>query len=286
MTPPKTSVAAATAPPTTTTTTTAPSSTTLNGILAIVSPVALPACSDAGSASLLVPILGGVVTSKLNLPMSINLGDLILKALGPVYVVCGVLPSPSQTRCQLDGQIAGIWPSSLATEGLPAPNLVGDAVDAINAGLKELGLPPSAALEKPLDCSAIVTTTPAPAPPPPLTLTLPAVTPSISTSLPALSTSASSDAGFPTASLPSRAPSVTIPSIAAPSQEPAGSTGVGSVFASLEASVPGGIVALQLILAALLTLVLLAGWLTSGRVAWVDIRKRRPRVGVDQDGNE
>jgi hypothetical protein len=244
-----------------------------------VSPVALPVCSDAGSASLLVPILGGVVTSKLKLPPSVNLGDLILRALGPVYVVCGVLPSPAQTRCQLDGEIAGVWPSSLAADGLSAPKLVGNAVNAINAGLKELGLPASAALEKPLVCSAIVTSNAAPAAPPLLALALPAATPSVSTPLPA-----GSDPNFAAAPPPNSASSVTNPSTSstAPSKAGSGSTGVGPALAALEESVPGGVVALQLILAALLGLVLLLGWLTSSRVAWVDIRERRPPAGVEQ----
>jgi hypothetical protein len=139
-------------------------------IYAILSPTALPACQLAGTATLLVPIVGGLVESKLQLPTDAKVADLILQSLGPVYVVCGSLPAPKGSRCELDDQIAGLLPSQLDVVQ-PTPSLLGSVTDAVNAGLKALGLEPLDAFKSALQCTvragSAVTPAPPELPPPP-----------------------------------------------------------------------------------------------------------------------
>jgi len=251
-------------------------SVTVNGILAVVSPEALPACSAAGSASLLVPILGGAVQQKLDIPtQDLDVADVILKALGPVYVVCGQLPRSPGTECELDSHIAALWPSELTQVGTTSPNLVGDQVDAINAALKVLGLPPAAALEKPLDCSVTVDDGAPPAPPPAQSPVPPPSVASPSETLPAL-TSPELSGAFPTSAATGQVSA--LPSTP-PAGEPAAARASGApvvehVFPSQEEVLPGGLLVAQLFLAVLLALVLAGGWLTSGRLAWLQRTKK------------
>jgi len=55
-------------------------------------PAGLPACAAAGSATLLVPIVGGLAGTTLGVGDSVNVADLVLDVIGPLYVVCGTLP--------------------------------------------------------------------------------------------------------------------------------------------------------------------------------------------------
>ena len=246
----------------------------VTSVLAIPSPLALPACSAAGSASLLVPILGGVAQSDLGLPKSLTIGNLLLTAAGPVYVVCGDLPSSPNTQCQLDSKIAGIWPSTISSEGLNSPNPVGDTVNSMNAALAALDLPPSAALEAPLSCSVVAIDATAPAAPPaapasgaapalvPTTTTLPLPT----TTLPAPTAVGLTSGGSALPQPSSVASPSTSVAAAAPSQSKQPGTGLGQSLSSLSQSLPGGILALQLALAILLALFIGGAWLTSGHL--------------------
>ena len=147
---------------------TAPTDPTTTEVLAIVAPVASPACSASGLATLLVPIVGGLANQQLgdNFP---SVADLILNALGPVYIACGTLPAAPGTRCQIDDQIAELVPTQISSVTGPTPGLLGDVTDALNAALKVLGLQPADALQKALVCeipagASAVDAPPAPAP--------------------------------------------------------------------------------------------------------------------------
>lgn len=143
-------------------------------IYAILSPAALPACQLAGTATLLVPIVGGLVEEKLQLETDEALiADLILQSLGPVYVVCGNLPAATGSRCELDDQIQGLLPAALDA-AKPTPNVVGSVTDAINAALKVLGLKPLDAFKTALKCTVRAGDSATPAPP---ELPLPAAAP-------------------------------------------------------------------------------------------------------------
>ena len=64
-------------------------------VLAIVSPIVYPVCSASGLSTLLVPVVGGLLENDFHLPPSVSISDVILNALGPVFVVCGDLPAPA-----------------------------------------------------------------------------------------------------------------------------------------------------------------------------------------------
>ena len=254
----------------------------VTSVLAIPSPLAVPACSAAGSASLLVPILGGVAQSDLGLPSSVSVGNLLLTAAGPVYEVCGDLPSSPNTQCQLDSQIAGIWPSTISSEGLVSPNPVGDSVNSINAALAALDLPPSAALEAPLSCSVVsVDSTAPPAPPAAPAAVAPSLVPTTTLPLPTTTLPATNGAGLLGGGLAlpqpaSGAPPSTSVEAAVPSHSKQPGSGLGQTLSSLSENVPGGILALQLILAVLLALLMAGGWITSGRITWLNAKRTRP----------
>jgi hypothetical protein len=121
-------------------------------VLAIVSPIVSPVCTTAGTATLLVPVVGGLVESNTGLGGTIDVGDVLLDALGPIYIVCGNLPAAPGSRCLLDDQIAGLVPAE-ATETIgPLPPLLGGTFDALVATLGLLGLDVADALKPVLQC--------------------------------------------------------------------------------------------------------------------------------------
>ncbi|HEX3705758.1 MAG TPA: hypothetical protein VHV76_03930 [Mycobacteriales bacterium] len=224
-------------------------------VLAIVSPLALPACSASGSATLLVPIVGGILANSLHLPKSVSVADLLLGALGPVYVVCGDLPASAGTRCSLDDQISAVWPESLSSEGLSAPAPAGDVIDSLTAALKILHLSVLDATKQALKCRVDKASAPAPAPPgtlgplPPVTATLP---------------------GGPapgTAAIPTLPGSLTAPTAgSSPPQVAQPVTTSPSLVSAVTHRLPSAVVACQIALALLLALVLAGSWLTSFRL--------------------
>jgi hypothetical protein len=225
-------------------------------VLAIVSPLAAPACSALGSTTFLVPVVGGLATDQLAIE-GLDVGDTLLDVLGPLFVVCGSLPGAQGTRCELDAQIAGIYPVELKAL-LPSPTILGGVVEGLNKLLETLGLPPDPlALSSVFKCAVPAG---ADAPVPPAAPGAPVVAP------PMLS-------GFP-APLPPGSPSML------PLAEPAApgtTTGAGtpartSLISRVVRNVPGYFVTLQLILVTLLALYLGASWLTSARIL-----RRRPR---------
>lgn len=255
------------------------STSQVTGILAIPAAITVPVCSASGSAALLVPILSGAVGAKLpvSLPSGVNIGDLILQAAGPVYVVCGDLPSSPVTQCQLDGTIAGVWPAQLGQVGVTSPNPEGNTVNAINAGLAALDLPPQAAAEKPLDCTAVVDTSPAPPAPPSFDLappTLPSSSPVPTTPVPTTSSvplSLPPSAALSAPVLPSTTAS---PQPTSTSTKPTRPSGVFGALSSFVGHVPTTLLVLQLLAAGLLALLFAGGWITSGRIALLARRER------------
>jgi hypothetical protein len=227
-------------------------------ILAIVSPLALPACSAAGSATLLVPIVGGLVGSTLGVGDSVNVADLVLTGIGPLFVVCGTLPSSPGTHCSLDANIAALWPAQLSGFGVVAPAVVGDVVDAVDAILALAGQPPAPQVVQALQCevpdAAGAITAPA-APPPAGDLPLPF----------APVDSVGGLAPPETVGLPSL--SVGVPSTPTP---PVEVPVVGALVSTIDEHVPGGVHALQVIAAVLLALCLLRSWYTSWRLVRLD----------------
>ena len=122
-------------------------------VLAIISPIAAPACTTAGTATLLVPVVGGLVESNTGLGGTIDVGDVLLDALGPIYIVCGNLPAAPGSRCQLDDQIAGLMPPEVTeTLGPFPPPLLGGLFDTLVATLNVLGLDAADALKPALQC--------------------------------------------------------------------------------------------------------------------------------------
>ncbi|HEX3706983.1 MAG TPA: hypothetical protein VHV76_10165 [Mycobacteriales bacterium] len=224
-------------------------------VLAIVSPLALPACSTAGSATLLVPIVGGILQNSLHLPKSVSVANLLLDALGPVYVVCGDLPASPGTRCSLDDQIAAVWPDSLSSEGLSPPAPAGDVVDSLAAALKILHLSVLDATKQALKCRVDKAVAPPPAPPgvlgpvPPVAATVPGGSPVATGAVPPLP-------GTLTAPTSGSAP----PQLAQPV------TTSPSLVSAVTHRLPSAVVACQVALALLLALVLVGSWLTSVRL--------------------
>jgi hypothetical protein len=240
-------------------------------ILALVSPIAAPECQAAGSATLLVPIVGGLVADKLGIK-NISIGNLLLEALGPVYVVCGDLPSTPNTQCSLDDSIEAVWPASIAAE-LPPPNVVGALVNEVAAALKTLGLPPQDALANALKCHIVtsgVTPTAPVAPPslPPASIPTPVGLPSTSTVMPL---SSSGLGGPPLTSALSPTTTTTVPKTA-PAE--AKSAGPQELLTYFEPKVPAIVAAIQLLLAALLFVFLVGSWVGS-------LRSRRLAESVD-----
>lgn len=226
-------------------------------VTAIVSPLASPSCQASGSATLLVPILSGAVTEKVPIPQAVSISDIVLTALGPIFIVCGDLPAAPGSRCNLDNQIAGVWPAQIGTV-YPSPNLAGDVVDSADALKTALGLPPDAATPTVVQCEIPGAAQPVQAPAaPPAAPATPLVAPGIPTP------------GSRTGSAGNASPSA--PSATAAPTPRAVSSRVAQLATSLARRVPGGLLLLQLLAAALLALVLVSSWLTSWRVARANV---------------
>jgi hypothetical protein len=251
---------------------TAPTTTTPSNpateVLAVVSPIASPACGASGVATLLVPIVGGVLQTDLGLPKSVSIGTLLLNALGPVYVVCGDLPgSGAGTHCSLDDQLAGIWPAALPADGLIAPTPIGNLVDSIDNGLKVLGLPPSAALQTALQCQVEAATTAPKAPGAPLASS-PGVTTPAAASVAASSLPPTSALAVPTSGGGSLPTSQGLTATGSPASAATTPPASGERLVSfLRHHLPSWLLALQLMAAAVLALVLTGSWLTSAMVS-------------------
>jgi hypothetical protein len=224
--------------------------------LAVISPIAAPACQANGSATLLLPVALGP-----------EAGDLALDALGPMFVVCGTLPGSPGSSCELDGGIIGLWPEQ-ANSVLTAPSPVGIVVDVVSGATNLLGLDgPATTLSDAFTCHLPeLGTAPEapPAPPPP-------------TSAPSTSTAAATPT--PTGAAPTPRPgpvSVPIPSNHAVGSSAPPSAGgpaaslpgpVRSIAQLFDRTIPGGVKALQVLLAVLLLAYLGSSWLTSFVVA-------------------
>jgi hypothetical protein len=222
-------------------------------VLAILSPLASPVCGLAGTSTLLVPIVSGLISSSL--PSGVpSVGDLLLNSIGPVFVVCGELPSSAGTRCQLDDQISGLLPIEVSSLTGPLPALLGNLIDALNAAMSALGLPPQTALQEALVCTVNqgpgVTEAPggdAPVEPPPPIEDLPVAAPSFT----------------PVAGSP-------LPALPTPTAQPAAPrTAPQELIATVDRLVPGGIKVLQIVAISLLGLTLLSGWVGS----WMESRR-------------
>jgi hypothetical protein len=224
-------------------------------VLAILSPLAAPACSAVGSTTFLVPVVGGLATDQLAIE-GLDVGDTLLDVLGPLFVVCGSLPGARGTRCELDAQIAGIYPAELKTL-LPSPTILGGVVEGLNKLLETLGLPPDPlALSSAFKCAVPAG---AEAPVAPAAPGAPVVDP------PAIS-------GFPGPLPPGSPSTLPLTEPAAPGSTSAGTPARTSLISRVVRNVPGYFVTLQLILVTLLMLYLAASWLTSARIL-----RRRPR---------
>lgn len=229
-------------------------------VLAIVSPIVWPACSVAGSTTLLVPVVSGLVGDQVPIPEAVDIGALLLDGLGPIFVVCAELPAPPGSRCELDDQIAGVWPQEVG--GLvPLPPVVGHLADAVDAVAAAAGLPAEVTLQEPLTCylpQAEEAVAPPAIPPPVRPPVRPpsAPVPTSTASLPALGAVAPSVGGRPaipgTPATPAanRTPVATIPMLDAVSQR-----------------IPGGLIGLQVIAAVLLAAFLTGSWSTSFRLS-------------------
>jgi hypothetical protein len=229
-------------------------------ILAIVSPIAAPACAAAGAGTLLIPILGGLVADNLGVGDSVDVADLVLDVLGPLYVVCGTLPESPGSRCALDANLAGIWPADVSGFGLSAPVVAGNVVDALGALLDILGLPPVTAVTQALACDvADAELAPEAAPPAdPAPLTAP------------VGSEGAGPGSPPAATSLARPPAAgeTRPPIGGAARAPA-----RSITSVVDDTVPGGLLALQLAVAAALLLCLSGSWFTSWRLG----RRSEPR---------
>ncbi|HVX18802.1 MAG TPA: hypothetical protein VHA73_12280 [Acidimicrobiales bacterium] len=243
-------------------------------VLAIVSPIASPACSASGLATLLVPVVGGLLTEKAHLPPSVKVGDVILNALGPVFVMCGTLPAAKGSQCEIDRQATSFWPAELNTFGLTPPSPLGIVTDTLDAAMNLLGLPPLAALENALQCTV---PPPAGAPDPVGVAAAPAAAPATPSTgdaggeaLPAVPTGGGplvndvpADAAAPADTAPSATPTPA-------ATTPAPRTGL---IRSLVEDLPGPIRALQFVVAAVLAAFLAMSWLTAWRTKVATRRK-------------
>ncbi len=226
-------------------------------VLAIVSPFGYAACSAAGVSSLLVPLLGGVVEDQLGIGDTVNVGEVVLDAIGPVFVVCGSLPEAPGRRCQLDGEIAAVWPAQLNTATL-SPPVAGAAVDSVEAGLALLGLPPEAALDEALECefpSSAAAPKPGAAPP---------RRPDSAGAPPS-----SNGPGLETA-LGAAPPLIGVPDLAPEIDTVTGNGRTRRVLGAVAGGSAGPGLALQLVVAAMLAGFLIVSWLRSFRIAAAD----------------
>jgi hypothetical protein len=231
-------------------------------VLAIVSPIASPACYATGTATLLVPIVGGLIAERAG-QEPISVADVVLDSLGPAFVVCAELPEAPGSRCQLDDQIAGFWPQQVGGFISP-PGVLGNTADGVAAALVAAGLPPQTALEEALVCSVpehVVDSTPPPPPAPPA--------PSLSSSVLGSPTSGVALGAAPLGPGRLTTPALGNPSPGATSTE-APSEGVSPprVLAAITSRVPGGLVGLQIATALLLAVFLSGSWATSLRLRW------------------
>src|SRR3546814_16831062 len=90
-------------------------------VYAILSPIVAPACAASGPTTLLVPVLGGVIEGELGLDGT-SIRTLLLDSLGPVFIVCGVLPASPAPPCQLDHPPPGPLPASVPDPRPPPTN--------------------------------------------------------------------------------------------------------------------------------------------------------------------
>lgn len=226
-------------------------------VYAIVSPVANPVCQASGSATLLVPILGGLVGQNLGTG-DLPIGDLVLDSLGPVFIVCGSLPPSPGSRCQLDDQIAGVLPDQL-TSVLPPPAILGNVVDAVGAALDPLGLSDAtASLTPALQCSIAGPSEAVGAPPAPPTL--PLAPPSLPGSAPLALPTMGGGAALPALGSPAAAPGGVAPATTTPASAPQ------AVLDLITRVVPGWLQLLQLLLGGVLLAFLASSWTTSLRI--------------------
>lgn len=227
-------------------------------VYAVVSPVANPVCQASGTATLLVPIVGGLVGQNLGTGDSVPIGDLILDGLGPVFIVCGSLPPAPGSRCQLDDQIAGLLPDDVTSLG-PPPAPLGNAIDAVGAVLSAAGVDSADAggLGPALQCRIGGPAGAPSAPPAPPSLPL---MPSLSAALPSVPVAAGTSP-LPALVGPAPAPAVAAtPTPATPASAPQ------LALDLIRRVVPGWLEAAQLLLAGFLLLFLTSSWTTSLRL--------------------
>jgi hypothetical protein len=228
-----------------------------NEVLAIVSPLAAPACSASGSTTLLVPILASSVGDQIGVPGHV-ITDVVLNSLGPLFVVCASLPEGKGSRCELDDQFVGAWPAELSSL-LAFPLIVGPVVDATEAALKALGLPADPlGLGRALMCSVPTSGGTIPvAPPAPGAPGAPG---------------SGFGAGGPVAGTAGTTPSEAPRAAVAPGDSTPGRSILSVVRSIVPYRVPGGLHALQVGLAILLGSLLVGGWAASARGARTDAR--------------
>jgi hypothetical protein len=231
-------------------------------VLAVVSPLVFPVCAVSGTASLLVPILGGAAGEAAGVDLPVRIDDAVLGALGPVYLACGTLPPAPGTSCQLDADLGIVW-SGAGEPGGPLPPVVGGVVDSSEAAAAAVGLPPGP-LSEALEC-AVPASAPAPAPPsaPPPEPAVGAVGsggPERSASAPAAAPSGA------TASSPN-GPGRTISGVVPPELAAAPPTAPGVPAAQVVSALrsPSGLGPLQLLLALALGTFLAGSWIISFR---------------------
>lgn len=230
-------------------------------VLAIISPIASPVCHATGTATLLVPIVGGLIAERAG-QVPIPVADLVLDALGPAFIVCAELPEAPGSRCQLDDQIAGLWPQQVGGFVSP-PGVLGNTVDAVRAALAAAGLPPQAALEEALVCSVpdqVADSTPPPPPAPPA--------PGVSSPVVGSPASEGSFGPAPSGSVGLATSGLGSPPSGTPgaSAVPGGPPSQPGVLAAITRRVPGGLVGLQVATALLLALFLAGSWGSSLRL--------------------
>lgn len=240
-----------------------PSDDPTREVLAVVSPIASPACQVAGAATLLVPVISGLVAEQAG-QVPVPIDELALDALSPVFVVCADLPAAPGSRCQIDDQIATLWPAE-AGQFLSSPNLVGNLVDALGAALDLLGLPTQGAVHEALVCavpesSADDTPPPSPPPAPPPAAGEPATGPTSTAPPPVAAPVTGGGFAPPTLDGPATPRAPTVGEAPPPVAPPA-------VLASIARRVPGGLLALQVAAAVLLAVFLGSSWATSLRLA-------------------
>lgn len=225
-------------------------------VWAVLSPIVAPVCAASGTSTLLVPVLGGVLEDQLGLE-GFEVGDTILSSLGPVFVVCGVLPGAPGTRCQLDDQIAGVLPADVTNLGLP-PTVIGSVIDAVDAILDLLGatgaLPLATALECTIPPAPGAAEPPPSAPPPPL----PPASP------PPAAVVAPPSLGLGPTPLPAFTPPAVTPRPTTPTAPAVGTTTLPELISQV---VPDWLRVVQILVAAALLAFLAASWVMSIRIS-------------------